>query len=146
MRTSNYKIGWIIKPTLVGLTHFHPEIIEEDFLGIYKQTEILFKTVTDEFHLIIDNRLAPMKSLHSLIELQESFHFLRNEFLGYIIIVKPNHLKIESKNNSIEVANGVRLKNVSSIQEGINFLQKNKAISKSETLDKLFFPDVEIIM
>lgn len=139
MRNPNFKLGWVMKPNIAGLTHFHSEITQEDILAVYQETNALLQGIRSELDIIIDNRMVPMESLLSLADLQQSFHFLKNEFLRYIVMVKPMHLKISTEAIPIEKSEGVQLKYVSSIQEAMNFLMEKNPDLKKGISDRDFF-------
>jgi len=124
MRIPNYKVGWIIPHKVAGLTHFHSDIQQEDVAGVFLETQKLLQNVDVPFHILIDNRLAPLNKIYSLEELQQFSPFLRHPFLNYIIIVKPDGLKLESGQIGVEEKNGISLKNVGTVPEAFDFLNE----------------------
>jgi hypothetical protein len=141
MRSPNFKVDWILPQTLAGLTHFHAEITSADIMGVFEHTHALLQKVEKEFHILIDNRLAPLPYIYSLIELQALSPVLNHPWLRYVVIVKPNHLALGSQHMDIEVSNGVLLKNVSTVQEGMDFLVRQGMVSGFEAMDLGFFPE-----
>jgi hypothetical protein len=139
MRTPNYKVGWIIPDKLAGLTHFHSDIQREDVAGVFLETEKLLQNVDTPFHILIDNRLAPLNKIYSLEELQQFSAFLRHPFLNYIIIVKPDGLKLESDQIEVEEKNGVFLKNAATVPEAFDFLNEVIPDLDKDQIDSLFF-------
>lgn len=123
MRTPNYKVGWIIESKVAALTHYHSEITQEDIIGVFAETQRLLQGVKESFQIIIDNRLAPLKKIHSLEELQNASPLLLHPFLDHIIIVKPNHLELEIKETFKEKRGSKYLKNVNSIDEALGFVR-----------------------
>ena len=140
-REPNFKLGWISPKRLAGLTHFHPEITQDDMMGVYHGASELLKGADQEFHMIIDNRMAPLNALFTLQELQAMSPFLQHPLLKYLVVVKPLHLTLNEEQAQIQEANGVLLKNVSGIEEGMNFLKKNQALSGITAPDPQFFPN-----
>jgi NAD(P)-dependent dehydrogenase (short-subunit alcohol dehydrogenase family) len=138
----NYKIGWVVPQKIAGLTHFHSKITQEDINGVFKGTHELLHSVKNEFHLIIDNRMAPLEHIFSLQELQQFSPFLKHPFLKYLVVVKPGHLALDKNHSEIQEENGVLMKNVSTVQEGLEFLLKRQAINETSSIDKTFFPDL----
>ncbi|WP_300666318.1 hypothetical protein [Fluviicola sp.] len=124
MRTSNYKVGWILETKVAALTHFHSEITHEDIIGVFTEAQKLLQDVKESFHIIIDNRLAPLNKLFSLEELQNSSPLLLHPLLNHIVIVKPNHLELRPNETFIEKRGRVTLKNVASIHEALDFLRQ----------------------
>lgn len=140
MRTPNFKVDWILPQTLAGLTHFHPEITREDIMGVFEHTHALLQYVEKEFHILIDNRLAPLPYLYSLTELQAFSPVLSHPLLRYVVIVKPNHLTLGTSNMDVEASKDVLLKNVSTVREGMDFLIRQGVVSGFEAGDFGFFP------
>jgi hypothetical protein len=122
MRTPNYKVGWLIPGKVAALTHFHAEITQEDMAGVITETMALLKDVKDPFHIIIDNRVAPLDMIYTLEDLQKVSAVLNHPLLAYVVIVKPDHLELGKEEMTVQSAGNVHLKNVSSIQEAAGFL------------------------
>lgn len=139
MRTPNYKVGWIIPGKLAALTHFHSDITPEDIMGVFSETQKLLENVDQHFHILIDNRLAPLEKIYSLEELQHFSPFLRHPFLNHLVIVKPEKLKLEESQTKEERQGNVCLKNVSSIQEAFNFFQETAPDFDKDEIDQQFF-------
>lgn len=123
MRTPNFKIGWLIPQKMAALTHYHSEITQDDIIGVFTETQKLLQNAKEPFQIIIDNRLAPLKKMYSLEELQNSSPLLLHPFLNHIVIVKPNHLELRINETLIEKRESTYLKNVSSIHEALDFIQ-----------------------
>jgi len=139
MRTSNYKVGWISATKVAALTHYHSEITREDIIGVFTETQKLLKDVKGPFQIIIDNRLAPLNKIFSLEELQNSSPLLLHPLLNHIVIVKPNHLELSISETLIEKRESTSLKNVSSVQEALNFLQQAIPELNQAKIDIHFF-------
>lgn len=139
MRTSNYKVGWILETKVAALTHFHSEITHEDIIGVFTETQKLLKDVKEPFQIIIDNRLAPLNRIFSLEELQNSSPLLLHPLLDHIVIVKPNHLELRINETLIEKRESTSLKNVSSVKEALNFLRQAIPELNQAKMDIYFF-------
>ncbi|KQC00839.1 hypothetical protein [Pedobacter sp. Hv1] len=139
MRAPNYKVGWILETKVAALTHFHSEITHEDMIGVFTETQKLLMDTKGPFQIIIDNRLAPLNKLFSLEELQNSSPLLLHPFLDHIVIVKPNHLELRINETPIEKRKSTYLKNVSSIQEALNFLRQAIPELSQAKMDSHFF-------
>ena len=139
MSASNYKVGWIVETKVAALTHFHSEITHEDIIGVFTEAQKLLMDAKGPFQIIIDNRLAPLTKLFSLEELQNSSPLLRHPLLNHIVIVKPNHLDLMINETVIEKWERTYLKNVSSIQEALNFLRLAIPELNKAKMDSHFF-------
>lgn len=139
MSAPNYKVGWILETKVAALTHFHSEITHQDIIGVFTETQQLLMDTKEPFQIIIDNRLAPLNKLFSLEELQNSSPLLLHPLLHYIVMVKPNHLELRSDDTLIEKRESTYLKNVSSIQEALNFLRQAIPELSQAKIDSHFF-------
>jgi hypothetical protein len=43
MRQPNYQLGWYIPNQIAALTHFHPDVTAEDFLGVVQAGQELLQ-------------------------------------------------------------------------------------------------------
>ena len=137
MSEPNFKVGWVIPNKIAVLTHFHSAITPEDIQGVMTESGRLLQGADDEFHLIIDNRVAPLPKIYSLEQLQDSSPILSHPLLKYLVVVKPMHLILPEIEE--ESKNGVTLKNVASVQEAFQFLSERTSIEL--TGDEMeFFP------
>lgn len=139
MRVSNYKVGWILENKVAALTHFHSEITYEDISGVALEAQKLVQDVKEPFHLLIDNRLAPLSKLFSLEELQNASPLLRHPLLNHVVIVKPTHLVVRINETLIEKRGSTSLKNVSSIDEALDFLRQILPGLNPGQMDTRFF-------
>lgn len=144
MKIPNYKVGWLIQNKVAALTHFHSEITHEDFIGVFTETQKLLQDVNETFHIIIDNRLAPINKIYSLEELQKSSSLLLHPFLSYLVIVKPNHLELGNKEAILEKRKNVCLKNVSSINEALTFIKQTLPELSQLKIDNHFFDNESV--
>lgn len=142
MRTPNYKVGWILETKVAALTHFHSEITQEDIIGVFTETQKLLEDAKAPFQIIIDNRLAPLNRIFSLEELQNASPLLLHPLLNHIVIVKPNHLELSINETFIEKRESTYLKNVSSIQEALDFLGHTIPELNQGKMDVHFFDNV----
>lgn len=140
MRIPNFKVGWIVQNKIAALTHFHSEITPEDIYGVMQASQKLLKDINQDFHMIIDNRVAPLSRIYTLAELQESAPILAHPYLNHLIIIKPVHLSIPQ--NQVEISNRVKLRNVSSIQEAFDFFAKQYLVVPHDLIEDFFsIPD-----
>jgi hypothetical protein len=124
MRVPNYKVGWIIPAKVAALTHFHSDITEADRMGVFTETQKLLEHVGEPFHIIIDNRHAPLEKLYTLQELQQFSPFLKHPQLRSLVIIKPMHLELDESSADSERSGEVVLKNVSSPEEALDVVSK----------------------
>ena len=140
MRAPNFKAGWIIFKKIAGLTHFHADISPEDIDGVYAASEALLRSTNTKFHLIMDNRQAPMHALSTLEEMQSYAPLLQHPLLSYVLIIKPLHLPLEEKDKGLQESKGVVLKYVDSVEEAVSFLMNLEVLSVEEIFNvKSFF-------
>jgi len=133
----NYKVGWLIHNKLAALTHYHANITEDDIKGVIADADELIQGISSPISIIIDNRKAPLSKIFSLEQLRAMSPFLNNTMLRWIIIIKPEHLSIKN-NTEIEHSDMIRLKNVSTIEEAVLFMNENHITD--EPIDLSFFP------
>ncbi|OJJ23371.1 hypothetical protein BKI52_03140 [marine bacterium AO1-C] len=143
-QTPNFKISWLIQHKLLALTHFHSDITQNDIQGVITQANQLLVSVNKTFHLLIDNRQAPMSKLFTLEDLQKVNPMFKQPLLHWVVVVKPNHLTLGLEDTSIQSSDDVELKNVVTVLDGIDFLESRQAIDRSMIEDRFFFPRVEI--
>jgi retinol dehydrogenase 12 len=118
-RAPNYKVGWLVPGAVAALTHFHAAITPEDIAGVESEAQTLLRDVQAPFHIVIDNRVAPLDRIYTLDELQRASPLLRHPHLTHLIIVKPAHLELPGE--AVERRGNVCLKNVASIDEAIDY-------------------------
>ena len=116
--------------------------------GLFKlasfDTKILaFHTVNPKYfekqikHLVKYYNVISLSKIFSLEQLRAMSPFLNNTMLRWIIIIKPEHLSIKN-NTEIEHSDMIRLKNVSTIEEAVLFMNENHITD--EPIDLSFFP------
>lgn len=140
MRAPNYKVGWLVPGQLAALTHYHADIRQEDILGVFMESQQLLAKVECPFHLLIDNRLAPLDRLYTLAELIKLSPLLQHPYLRYLVVVKPKHLELDAIHAGLQSIGSVSLQNVASVQEGIIFLKRCVADIDVNSIDISFFP------
>lgn len=140
-RKPNYSIEWIVPKKLVGLTHFHAEVTQEDIQGVFETTEKVLEPADQAFSFIIDNRRMLMDKLYSLTQLQRQSRFLKHKYLKYIVVIIPSHLKISPSDSEIQHIDGISLKNVSTVSEAYAFLCATHFIQHEELIGQDFIRD-----
>jgi hypothetical protein len=143
MHSPNYKLGWYIPDQIMALTHFHPDVSVEDITGVIQTGELLLRSVKDEFHMIIDNRVVNMSSLISLNQMKEMVPYTNHPTLRWIIVIKPVSLELDTNQMPIEQAGKAQLKNVASLQEAIDHLQATTKEIEWDKADTDFFPNTK---
>jgi hypothetical protein len=141
MRQPNYRVGWYIPEQVAALTHFHAEVTAEDFLGVVQAGQKLLTSVSNTFHIIIDNRKVGMTSPASLSQMQQMVPFMNHPLLRWVVVIKPEQLVLNAENLPIEQEGDIRLKNVSSLSEGLRYLQQTTEDLHWHQADLTFFPD-----
>ena len=142
MRIPTYKVGWIIPAKVAALTHFHSNITEEDRMGVFTETQKLLESVQEPFHIIIDNRYAPLERFYNLKELQAFSPFLNHPQLRSLFIVKPVQLELNQVAGAPEKSGEVVLINVDSVTQALAIMSK-MVEGMDEWEAKSFFPHSE---
>lgn len=140
MREPNYRVGWYIPEQIAALTHFHPEVTAEDFLGVVQAGQELLTSVSTEFHIIIDNRKVGMSAPASLSQMKQMVPYMNHPLLRWVVVIKPEHLVLDTENLPIETEGETRLKQVSSLSEGLRFLRQTIVDLPWQQADMAFFP------
>lgn len=141
MRQPNYRIGWYIPNQIAALTHFHPEVTAEDFMGVVQAGQELLQPVSNEFHIIIDNRMVGMSSPATLSQIKQMVPYMNHPFLRWIVVIKPEHLVLNTERLPIEQEGETHLKNVASLQEALSTLRQIAADLRWHMADLAFFSD-----
>ncbi len=141
MRPPNYKLGWFVPNQIASLTHFHPDVTTEDFMGVIQTGEALLSDVDSAFHVIIDNRVVEMVAPASLNQMKEMVSFMNHPMLRCVVVVKSAKLNLDTSSLPVEQIDKTRLKNVSSLQEAIDHLQAATNGIAWEKADETFFPN-----
>jgi hypothetical protein len=123
MRQPNFKLDWFIPETVIGLTHMHADVTPDDFMGVVQIGQELIAKIDHVFHVLIDNRVVDMPGLLSLQQMQQMVPYMNHPSLRWILVVKPEHLPIETSALPVEQEGQVQLKNVASLTEAFGFLQ-----------------------
>ena len=144
MRQPNFKFDWFVLDHIIGLTHFHAEVIEEDIMGVMKKGQELTSTIEKDFHILIDNRVVKMPGLLSLEQLKQMVPYINHPSLRWIVVIKPEDLLLDTGSLPIEDDREKHLKNVSSLPEAIGFLIENAPEVKWQNANIDFFPNSEI--
>jgi hypothetical protein len=140
MRAPNYRVGWYIPHQIAALTHFHSDVTSEDFQGIVEAGQQLLTSVSAPFHIIIDNRKVTMASPASLEQMRQMVPYMSHPLLRWVVVVKPEHLSLNTASLPIDQAGETRLKNVSSLQEAFLYLQQVTVDLPWHHADGAFFP------
>jgi hypothetical protein len=142
MRQPNYRLGWYIPQQIAALTHFHPDVTSEDFIAVVQAGEELLQDVRNEFHVIIDNRVVGMSSPAKLSQMKQTVPFMNHPLLRWVIVVKPQHLVLDTNNLPIEQYGLTLLKNVSSLKEAFSYLGEAASDLQWHRADETFFPNL----
>lgn len=141
MREPNFKLGWYVPDQVAGLTHFHSDVTQEDFMGVIQTGVELLSDTNQEFHVIIDNRFVEMSAPVPLSQMQSMAPYMKHPMLRWVVVVKPENLELDTAHLPIEQSGHVQLKNVSSLQEALEQLQAIANDVAWEQADSTFFPN-----
>ena len=144
MRQPNFKFDWFVPNHIIGLTHFHAEVIEEDIMGVMKKGQELTSAIEKDFHILIDNRVVKMPGLLSLEQLKQMVPYVNHPSLRWIVVIKPENLLLDTDSLPIEDDGEKHLKNVSSLVEAIEFLTEKAPEVKWQNTNIDFFPNSNI--
>ena len=140
MRQPNYRIGWYIPYQVAALTHFHPDVTVEDLTGVVQEGQELLKQVSNEFSIIIDNRVVGMSTLASLTQMRQMVPYMSHPLLRWVVIIKPERLALDTDTLPIEAEGATQLKNVSSLEEALGYLQRVTEDIQWQQANLTFFP------
>ncbi len=140
MRQPNYRVDWYIPQQIAALTHFHPDVTAEDFLGVVQAGQVLLAAVGNEFHIIIDNRKVEMASPASLSQMKQMVPYMNHPLLRWVVVIKPEQLVVNTEDLPIEQEGETRLKNVSSLAEALTYLRQTIENLHWHQADTAFFP------
>lgn len=143
MRQPNYRIGWYIPYQVAALTHFHPDVTIEDFTGVVQDGQELLRQVSNEFSIIIDNRVVGMSTLASLRQMRQMVPYMSHPLLRWVVVIKPEHLALDTDALPIEAEATTQLKNVSSVEQALRYLQQVTEDVQWQQANVTFFPKLE---
>ena len=144
MRQPNFKLGWFIPNQIAALTHPYAEITSEDFMKIVQTGQDLLAHVSNEFHVIIDNRFVDMSSLASLKQMRQAIPYMNHPYLRWIAVVKPQKLALNVSDLPVEKDGLACLKNFSDLPEAIKFLKGTVSEVQWQYSDAAFFPNINL--
>ncbi|MCP4543169.1 MAG: hypothetical protein GY832_39145 [Chloroflexi bacterium] len=144
MRQSNFKLDWFIPNQIAGLTHFHSDVTQDDFMGVIQKGQELVGNIENEFHILIDNRVVNSPSLVSLDQMKQMVPYMSHPLLRWVVVVKPESLALDTSDLPVEKDGQLRLKNVSSLTEAIDFLREMAPEVQWQQADETFFPNAEL--
>lgn len=144
MREPNFKLGWFVPNQVAALTHFHSGVIAEDFMGVVQTGDALLKDVTNDFHVIIDNRVVNMDAPATLAQMKQMVPYMNHDYLRSVVVVKPEQLTLQPENLEIEEVGNTTLKNVNSLQEAVAFLREIVKDISWEAAEVTFFPNIDL--
>jgi len=139
VREPNFKLDWFIPDQVIGLTHFHAEVTQDDFMGVMQKGQELTSDIKSEFNVLIDNRVVNMPILMHLDQMVQMVPYVNHPMLRWIIVIKPESLTLDTKSLPIESAGEKRLKNVASFEEAIEFLKEVAPEIQLQQKDENFF-------
>ncbi len=82
-----------------------------------------------------------MTSPASLSQMQQMVPFMNHPLLRWVVVIKPEQLVLNVENLPIEQAGDIRVKNVSSLSEGLRYLRQTTEDLHWHQADLAFFPD-----
>ena len=144
VRQPNYKFDWFIPEQIIGLTHFHAAVTEEDIMGVMQKGQELTENLVREFHVLIDNRVINMPGLMSLAQMKQMVPYVNHPQLKWIVVIKPESLVTDTDSLPIEKDGSQSLKNVASLPEALEFLMAERPEIGWERAASDFFPNSEI--
>jgi hypothetical protein len=139
-----YKVGWYIPQQIIGLTHLHPVVSQEDFMEIMAETQACLQEVNQPFHVIIDNRIIASEEVTSLEGILYAIPELKSLPLGYIIMILPYRLQERDALRETQTNGTMHLKYVDSLVEAFETFRKIDANLKWEqAVDDFFANDIQ---
>jgi hypothetical protein len=139
MRQPNYQLGWYVPNQVAALTHFHPDVTAEDFLGVVQAGQKLLQHVSNEFHIIIDNRVVGMSAPASLGQMKQMVPYMNHPLLRWVVVVKPELLALDTASLPVEQDEAAQLKNVASLEEALRHLRQTTTGVQWQQANMAFF-------
>jgi hypothetical protein len=100
----------------------------------------LLQHIGNEFHIIIDNRVVGMSSPASLGQMKQMVPYMNHPLLRWVVVVKPEHLALDTDSLPVEKEEAAQLKNVASLEEAIRHLRQTTTDVQWQQADVAFFP------
>jgi hypothetical protein len=82
-----------------------------------------------------------MTSPASLSQMQQMVPYMNHPLLRWVVVIKPEQLVLNAENLPIEQAGDIRVKNVSSLSEGLRYLRQTTGDLHWHQANLTFFPD-----
>ena len=140
MREPNFKLGWYIPQHIAALTHFHPDVTADDFMGVVQTGQALLANMDNEFHVLIDNRRVAMQAPASLSQMKQMVPYMNHPLLRWVVVVKPEALDLDTAQLPSEQEEQTQLKTVASLAEAFAFLRQVVDEAHWQQADTSFFP------
>ena len=139
MRQPNYRLGWYIPNQVAALTHIHADVTAEDFMAVVQAAQDLLQHIGSEFHILIDNRVVAMSAPATLAQMKQMAPFMNHPLLRWVVVIKPEHLALDTESLPIERDGATQLKNVSSLKEALGHLRQATSGVQWHRADEMFF-------
>lgn len=140
--TLRYRAGWLIPNQVMALTHFVPDVSMDDFMGIASDTTQAMKGVSNDFHVLIDNRIINNTQLTPLQTMLDSAPYMNHPHLRHVVVITPTALDQPADTIPPETVNQITLTHVDTLDDAYTHLRAVDATINWDALDSTFFdPD-----
>jgi hypothetical protein len=118
-----YKVGWFIPQQVMALTHFVPEVTQDDFMAIVAATDTCLAEAQQPFYMMIDNRIIKSEQVVSLEVILQTMPQLQASQLRAIIMVLPQPIRHQASSMARQQAGDIQLVYVENLAAGFAVLQ-----------------------
>ena len=122
---------------MAALTHYTESVTPEEYGQIMAETAALVSTITDPFHMIIDNRNIAGETKTPLSMMQQATPFASHELLVWIVVVLPE--REDASSQPVQHGNHVRLIYVNSLSDAFNHLNEEDSTLELDDSHAAFF-------
>lgn len=134
-----YRAGWLIPKQLLALTHFVPDVSQEDFMGISSDTMQALNDVDGRFHLLIDNRIIHNTDLAPLAGMLGALPYLNHPQLSNIVMVIPEASTERAASIADQTQGHITLHHVDTLEDAYAYFREVDSVLNWESQDKAFF-------
>lgn len=136
---ARYNAGWLIPSQVLALTHFVPDVSQDDFMGISAASMSALETAADDFYVIIDNRIISNTQLAPLSMMLEFAPYMNHSNLRHVIMIIPEIYEHSADSIPDQHEKGITLTHVDTLEQAYDVLHSLDDLIAWDKLDSEFF-------
>jgi hypothetical protein len=137
---TRYNSGWLIPNQVLALTHFVPDVTQEDFMSIASDSSAaLENNVADDFYVLIDNRIILNTQLAPLAMMLQAAPYMNHPNLRQVIMIIPEAYDGGAETILDQQEKGITLTHVDTLEQAYEVLGSLDTSLNWDMLDKDFF-------